>query len=75
MHKALPPILRVLLLLLLAPPPSPPPLAAANPVLSSIYQVQSEPREGAFKSIGPGSSAKGKEKADTDHGHNEDGHK
>ena len=37
--------------------------------------MQSEPRDGAFESIGPGSSAKGKEKADTDHGHSEDGHK
>lgn len=37
--------------------------------------MQSESRDGTFESIGPGSSAEDKEKADTDYGHNEDGYK
>ena len=54
-------------------PPSP--LAAAGPVHPSISQVQTESDDGALKSIGPSSSAEGKERTGTDHGHNEDGHK
>lgn len=63
------------------PPPSPPaaaatgaspPLAATDPVLSSISLMQTGSRNDALKSIEPGSSAEGKEKANTDDGHKRD---
>lgn len=59
----------------LPPPPSLPPPAAANFILPPISHVQAYSREITLKSIGPNSSAEGKEKADIDDGHNEKGHK
>lgn len=59
------------------PPPPPPPLPPAPPaadsVLPSTSQKQADLRDDALGSVRPGFSAKGKEKADKDDRHNEDG--
>lgn len=58
----------------LSPPPPPPPLPA-DTVLSSRSDKQTDSRDSVLKDIGLRPSGEGKKKADTDDGHNGDGHK
>ncbi len=57
------------------PPPSPPPPSAqpADTALSSTFHTQAESSDGFPQNVGPGSSSKRKEKADTGDGHKGEG--